>query len=506
MAYTMILLFLFWIILIIKKPKNRYTWLFGLLIIGINALILSLLITAAKIGNYFSPVISNRIFYDYKLYHYIAQITMPYQLIFTIASISAALFLFSGVIFSLEYLAQLYNWKASKTLRYGLLLAAYPLLHIFVFSFWVRYKVYLWYFTSEQSSRQLIYTLIYCGHLLQTAFLIFYLVFPAFSFCKAYQKAPTFYTQHKTLMLGVSFLVLEIVFVILYFGGPIQRFFSDSKSLQAVLLNHAWKADNPYVFYRVMPIVVITAMLTMLITLLFLGGLDSFTSGIPKYVVRRNLKYNNNLRGIFHSFKNILFSYSTVLSDIKESCADPGMDGKIALLDRLNNENIENIARALDSLRLPKQLQRTTDPYAAIGYARKKVKILPGIELLTLKESGDCRVFFSEYQLVEILVNLIQNAQEAIVEAGRSDGRIAVEMFRDDNAVIIRISDNGAGIPRKEERRIFEAFYSTKKIGKNWGAWPELRGSRRCRARGIDPLEEQTGQRYGFRAGHAYGG
>ena len=88
---------------------------------------------------------------------------------------------------------------------------------------------------------------------------------------------------------------------------------------------------------------------------------------------------------------------------------------------------------------------------------------------MTLKESGDCRVFFSEYQLVEILVNLIQNAQEAIIEAGRSDGRIAVEMFRDDNAVIIRISDNGAGIPRKEERRIFEAFYSTKKIGKNWG-------------------------------------
>lgn len=184
----MILLFLFWAILIIKKPKNRYTWLFGLLIIGINALIISLLITAAKIGNYYSAIISSRFLYDFKLYHYIAQTTMPYQLIFTIANISTTLFLFSGAMFSLEYLAQTYHWSSSKKLRFALLLAIYPVVHVVVFSFYIRYKVYLWYFTSEELARPLVYAVIYSAHLLLTAVLVGYLVFPIVAFLKVYSK------------------------------------------------------------------------------------------------------------------------------------------------------------------------------------------------------------------------------------------------------------------------------------------------------------------------------
>ena len=68
-------------------------------------------------------------------------------------------------------------------------------------------------------------------------------------------------------------------------------------------------------------------------------------------------------------------------------------------------------------------------------------------------------------ELNQIWVNLIDNALDAIPK----DGRIEVLAGRDGNRVLVRIVDNGPGIPSEIRDRIFDPFFTTKPMGLGTG-------------------------------------
>jgi two-component system sensor histidine kinase TtrS len=70
-------------------------------------------------------------------------------------------------------------------------------------------------------------------------------------------------------------------------------------------------------------------------------------------------------------------------------------------------------------------------------------------------------------QLEEVLLNLLQNALEAV--AGRPDGRILVTSDVGPHEVAIAVTDNGPGIAPGAEERLFEAFFTTKPEGLGLG-------------------------------------
>src|SRR5690606_29075114 len=63
--------------------------------------------------------------------------------------------------------------------------------------------------------------------------------------------------------------------------------------------------------------------------------------------------------------------------------------------------------------------------------------------------------------LVSVLENLLQNAIDA-VKKQINEPRIQVTTGREYEWSYIRISDNGPGIPKKDLRKIFRPFFSTK--------------------------------------------
>jgi signal transduction histidine kinase len=69
------------------------------------------------------------------------------------------------------------------------------------------------------------------------------------------------------------------------------------------------------------------------------------------------------------------------------------------------------------------------------------------------------------------IVNILTNAYQAIEEKADNSRSGAINVFteRDEKAVKIIISDNGAGFNQKEVNRIFEPLYSTKTFGVGLG-------------------------------------
>jgi signal transduction histidine kinase len=68
-------------------------------------------------------------------------------------------------------------------------------------------------------------------------------------------------------------------------------------------------------------------------------------------------------------------------------------------------------------------------------------------------------------ELNQIWVNLIDNALDAVPK----DGRVEVSAGRDGNRVLVRIVDNGPGIPSDIRDRIFDPFFTTKPMGLGTG-------------------------------------
>ena len=68
--------------------------------------------------------------------------------------------------------------------------------------------------------------------------------------------------------------------------------------------------------------------------------------------------------------------------------------------------------------------------------------------------------------LSEILVNLLQNAREAL--GGRANVFVTAVCHRD-YSVEISVRDDGPGIPPDKIERIFEAYYTTKEKGTGLG-------------------------------------
>jgi two-component system NtrC family sensor kinase len=68
-------------------------------------------------------------------------------------------------------------------------------------------------------------------------------------------------------------------------------------------------------------------------------------------------------------------------------------------------------------------------------------------------------------ELNQVWTNLISNAQHAL--AGK--GTIAIETLTEADAAIVRVIDDGPGVPSDVLPRIFEPFFTTKPKGEGTG-------------------------------------
>jgi signal transduction histidine kinase len=72
-------------------------------------------------------------------------------------------------------------------------------------------------------------------------------------------------------------------------------------------------------------------------------------------------------------------------------------------------------------------------------------------------------------QIAQLLLNLLNNAADAIGESDRQYGEILIETQREDDSVVLRVSDNGAGMAPDTIARLFTSSFTTKPCGHGYG-------------------------------------
>lgn len=94
-----------------------------------------------------------------------------------------------------------------------------------------------------------------------------------------------------------------------------------------------------------------------------------------------------------------------------------------------------------------------------------------GVTVIEDHQCGDASFVFDAERLRRVVVNLLENAAQALADMPADGGerRIAVRSRRVDGGVELIIDDTGPGIPPENLQRIFEPLFSTKSFGTGLG-------------------------------------
>jgi len=72
-------------------------------------------------------------------------------------------------------------------------------------------------------------------------------------------------------------------------------------------------------------------------------------------------------------------------------------------------------------------------------------------------------------ELQQVLLNLVINAEQAIVQSGASSRRIAIRTADQGRSARLELEDSGLGVAPDDEAKLFQPFYTTKPVGVGTG-------------------------------------
>ena len=87
------------------------------------------------------------------------------------------------------------------------------------------------------------------------------------------------------------------------------------------------------------------------------------------------------------------------------------------------------------------------------------------------KISQDIELIGELTQLQQVVLNLLNNGLEALLESGKPNKKLYVELMNSGESVVLRVQDNGMGVPESIKNSLFELFKTSKAEGMGVGLW-----------------------------------
>jgi signal transduction histidine kinase len=152
----------------------------------------------------------------------------------------------------------------------------------------------------------------------------------------------------------------------------------------------------------------------------------------------------------------------------------PELVGKIVLQLEKDAQRAGEVIRSLRSIFIKDsglqefiQVQEVLDNAVAIYKAElvsKKIK-------LQLTLNGEAVILCHKGQFLQVLLNLINNAIQALSSSDSSNKLIVLRGYQDGANYVLEISDNGPGVPEHKQSHLFQLLSSDKFSGMGVGLW-----------------------------------
>ena len=186
--------------------------------------------------------------------------------------------------------------------------------------------------------------------------------------------------------------------------------------------------------------------------------------------------------GVAHEINNPLAVIDTIAGLVEETLEEEG--------DALKPETRNMLGQAME--RLHNQVKRvTTITHSLLGFVRTQHAGMADVNIENLLEeclgvlgieirrssteivrlyTPDIPEFTSDPMLLQqVFVNLIKNSIDAMQEVPGRQSILEILTSMDAQHILVTIQDNGIGIPREDQEKIFNLFHTTKPAGQGTG-------------------------------------
>jgi signal transduction histidine kinase len=123
------------------------------------------------------------------------------------------------------------------------------------------------------------------------------------------------------------------------------------------------------------------------------------------------------------------------------------------------------VAGLLDFARQHKVAHESNDIREVIATSLASLPHPPGVEIVVSHGEGSPMADLDQDQVIQVLVNLVGNAFDAMADGGR----LEILSHADAEWLTIEVKDTGPGIPKENLNKLFEPFFTTKRMGKGTG-------------------------------------
>ncbi|MCP4705639.1 MAG: GHKL domain-containing protein [candidate division Zixibacteria bacterium] len=195
------------------------------------------------------------------------------------------------------------------------------------------------------------------------------------------------------------------------------------------------------------------------------------------------------VRVLTHEIMNSVTPISSLASTVNDLLLDETSKTKTKLKAELNSESISDIGSALETIqkrsvsllnfmenyrnltRIPKpdfQQVPISELFNSVLQLMKTQLENQNINFKTNVDPSSLELTADSGMLEQVLINLLLNAIHAVEQTDSPIIKLTAEMGGRGN-ILIKVSDNGSGIPDESQDKIFIPFYTTKKEGSGIG-------------------------------------
>jgi signal transduction histidine kinase len=182
---------------------------------------------------------------------------------------------------------------------------------------------------------------------------------------------------------------------------------------------------------------------------------------------------------IAHQWRQPINTVNLILQNIRDDYRYGELsDESLSRSVELGNRVIQDMSRTIDDFRnffrpdkekKPFQIRRSVDNVRALVDAAFQRR---GIEVeVEVEGDEELEVLGYENEYTQVLLNVLNNAKEAIAARGVANGHISIRLARTGGEARVTVGDNGGGIKAEAMERIFDPYFSTKALGSGIGLY-----------------------------------
>lgn len=294
----------------------------------------------------------------------------------------------------------------------------------------------------------------------------FYMLCPFYSIILYFKRTKIITKKKISVMLGACIVAVDIYFYVTFIEGPFKHIWVSN--IDASKVPKTFNDVNNYGAISAFSVILLVAVLFIT---LYYNPFYTFKKIRKKEMLDSSKLISENVFMALHVYKNAFFAVGQQFELVKLGLerneeeraaghADKGLEIVRSYMDMLNRTLglFKNMTGCYAPVNITEVIEEALDK---TGFSKD-------IVIHKNYDDEEIKVFCSRLHMTELFVNLFTNATEALSE-NKGNTFIEISVVNEEDLCMISIKDNGCGIEKKNLKKIFTPFFSSKPRAKSGG-------------------------------------